>query len=105
MVILDTNHMDVLMIDHPRRDLLLNRLRTYDRGVFTSIVSVQENIDGLLPKIKDGNAQPHRWVPYYTRLWGVIRFYSQWKVVQFDDAAAQEFVRLKSIALKGPGTN
>src|SRR4051812_1228026 len=106
MVILDTNHMDALMIEHPRRDVLLGRIDRYEFEVTTTIVSMQENVEGWLKKINDSlRVAPLEQVRYYRLFEGIFRFYSDWEPLPFDENAALRYDDLKRLRLIGPKVN
>ena len=105
MFILDTNHIEVLKYSGPRCDLLAARLEPVHDQVVTTIITVQENIEGWLAKINDSRTNVLDSVRYYRKLEELVDFYSVWTVLPFDEFAAQEFVRLKSLRLTGVRVN
>lgn len=96
MILLDTDHVSILKYhEDPRCQRLSRRLDAVIRPeIATSIVSVEEQMRGWL-------AQVHRTpsvlkqVLAYTELASLLRFFSEWQVVPFDDRAADEFQRLR----------
>jgi tRNA(fMet)-specific endonuclease VapC len=65
----------------------------------TTVISLEEQLRGWLAAInrtRDAVGQ----VRYYSRLGGLIDFYSSWDVVPFDDAAAKRFVALRGDGIR-----
>ena len=96
MILLDTDHLTVLRYeDDPRCARLTSRLRSsMDPQVATTVITAEEQLRGWLAEI-------NRWrdvrkqVPAYGRLARLFEFFSQWELVPFSDAAADEFDRLR----------
>lgn len=105
MLILDTNHVDVLKYAGPRCDLLRARLLPVHDQVVTTIITVQENIEGWLAKINDSRTPIADSVRYYRKLEDLVNFYSAWTILPFNEQAAQEFSRLKGLRLRGVRVN
>ncbi len=96
MIVLDSDHLSVL--EYPEVDQairLRDRLRqSADCEVYTTAVSLEEQLRGWLAaihRIQDVRRQ----VNYYSRLVGLVRFYANWRILPFDDQAAEEFQRLR----------
>jgi tRNA(fMet)-specific endonuclease VapC len=105
MLILDTNHVDVLKYDGPRCDLLRAKLIPFRDQVSTTIITVQENLEGWLAKIRDSRASVFDSVRYYSKLEGLVEFYAAWRILSFDEQVAHEFTRLKGLRLTRIGLN
>ena len=105
MFVLDTNHIDVLKFAGPRCDLLRARLLPVQAQVVTTIITVQENIEGWLAKINNARTPIPDAVRYYRKLEDLLDFYTAWIILSFDERAGQEFSRLKGLRLRGVGVN
>ena len=105
MLILDTNHVEVLKYADPRCDLLRARLIQAQDQVYTTIITVQENVEGWLAKINDRNTSVDDSVRFYSKLEELVNFYSAWEILSFDERAAREYVRLRSLRLTGTRMN
>jgi tRNA(fMet)-specific endonuclease VapC len=96
MIILDTDHISVLQyVDSPTASDLHSRLTAaWPRKVATTAITLEEQTRswlGLIRRYKE----VHRQVPYYDRLIQLFDFFADWSVLPFDDAAADEFKRLR----------
>ena len=96
MIILDTDHISVLQyVDSPTVSNLRSRLTAaWPRKVATTAITLEEQTRswlGLIHRYKE----VHRQVPYYDRLIQLFDFFAHWSVLPFDDAAADEFNRLR----------
>ena len=106
MLILDSNHVDVIMFEYPRCDNLLRRINAArEHTVHTTIITVQENLEGWLSKVNGRQLTPARQVPYYDNICKLILFFGKWDVLPFNEAAAVEFTWLQSLRLGPIGTN
>jgi tRNA(fMet)-specific endonuclease VapC len=96
MIALDSDHLSIL--EYPEADQALrlrDRLRlSADRDIYATAISLEEQMRGWLAAIR-GVQDARRQVTYYSRLVGLIRFYSNWRILPFDDRAAEEFQRLR----------
>lgn len=100
MIVVDTNHLDVLMGKGPRTDRLVARLvRFPEHEVVTTIVNLQEKVQGWLAEIRKRDRDVTLQVPYYARLGELMEFFRQWDVLAFDTAAAARFERLRKLKL------
>src|SRR5262249_53130526 len=96
MILVDTNHLDVLMGSGPRTDRLFARLiGAPDDEISTTIVDVQEKVQGWLAKIRMWDNNVPRQVPYYELFGQLLTFFGDWRVMPFDAAAATRFEELR----------
>ena len=101
MILLDTDHMTVLRYaDNPRHAALASRLTAAAAERFaTTIVSAEEQMRGwlaMINKARDVRGQ----VSAYDRLRALFAFYAAWETVPFDDAAADQFERLRAARVR-----
>jgi tRNA(fMet)-specific endonuclease VapC len=100
MILLDTNHLDILMLGGERSERLVDRLLDSGQPVATTIISVQEKADGWLSAINRHSTQPAVLPRYYEQLHLLVGFFSGWTILPFDDAAVREFRRLQRMRLR-----
>jgi tRNA(fMet)-specific endonuclease VapC len=65
-----------------------------DHDIVTTVVSFKEQLRAW-PNVIGRYADVSRQVTYYERLAGLAGFFHRWRMLPFDDAAAQEFKRLR----------
>mgnify|MGYP003382303725 CR=1 FL=1 len=97
MMVLDTDHISILQHAGSAAALtLINRLETLDPNeVSTSAITLEEQSRSwlsLIHRYTDVRQQ----VAYYDRLTAMFDFFAGWRVLRFDEAAADEFLRLRS---------
>ncbi|MCY2990059.1 MAG: type II toxin-antitoxin system VapC family toxin [Planctomycetota bacterium] len=96
MIILDTDHVVVLKYrDSPQaKALSANMAASLEPDFAISAVTIEEQMRGWLALIHH-SPEVHRQLPAYERLVELFDFFSRWKIVPFDRASADEFVRLR----------
>jgi hypothetical protein len=96
MILLDTDHLTVLLDDRDSRHIRLKRRveAIDDDSVSTSVVSVEEQCRGWLAII-NRHVDVRLQVPAYRRLAKLFSYLASWEIVLFDAAAADEFMRLR----------
>jgi tRNA(fMet)-specific endonuclease VapC len=92
MIVLDTDHLSILQFpESPRFERLWTEAQlSVDREITTTVVSLEEQMRGWLAAINRARKvedQPR----YYSRLPKLVNFYSRWRILDFDDEAAQQF--------------
>lgn len=95
MIVLDTDHLSVLKYhDSPLSRMLERKLDAAREPIFTTIVSVEEQLRGWLSFIK---SQSHvtRLVVAYRELEIALQFTHGFRIVPFDLASAENFAALK----------
>lgn len=96
MILLDTDHLTVL--SYPEGDVaaaLTRRMQGAAGETFaTSIISVEEQMRGWLTAIAN-TRRPHSQIPLYGRLTGLFDLWDAWRIVPFDEAAAEQFEQLR----------
>ena len=92
MIILDTDHLSALEYRAaPSAFALQARLESLSpEDVATTAISVEEQMRGWLGLIRR-YSDVHRQVPAYERLLRLFDFFSQWQILPFDQAAADQF--------------
>ena len=101
MIVLDSDHLSLL--EHPESPTtqrLLNRMdKSPDQEFATTVISLEEQLRGWLAVINRYSDIP-RQITAYTRLVGLVEFYSRWKVLPFDQPAADQVARLRAARVR-----
>lgn len=94
MIVLDTDHISVLQHgDSDAATSLSTRIADSSHGVVTTDVTVEEQCRswlGLINRYSDVRQQ----VNCYERFVSTLRFFEAWRLLRFDEQAADEFRRL-----------
>ena len=101
MILLDTDHINVLKYPAGARfATLMTRLdASDDQEAATTVITVEEQMRGWLAWI-NRSGDMRRQVLGYQELQQLLSFYSRWRVMPFDEAAASEFERLRQRRLR-----
>ena len=96
MIVLDTDHVVVLKYpENPDHAALVGNLNaSADQDFAATAVSVEEQMRGWLALIHRYH-DVHRQIRAYQRLIDLFDFFSRWRILQFDERAADEFKRLR----------
>ena len=96
MIILDTDHLTVLRYeDDSHYSRLTSRLdASPDQHIVTTVVTMEEQMRGWLAEINRWR-EVRRQITAYERLVRMVEFLSEWEIIRLDDAAADEFDRLR----------
>jgi tRNA(fMet)-specific endonuclease VapC len=101
MILLDTDHISILQhaSSAAARALDERLVQSADQDIATTAITLEEQSRSWLNLIRrytDSRQQ----VTYYRRFVEAIRFFEQWRVVEFDDAAALRFQELRSSRIR-----
>ncbi len=101
MIILDTDHISALQYrDAPRAFALQTRLEAQPiEEMATTAITLEEQTRGWLALIRR-HPDVHRQVSYYERLTGLFEFFADWRILSFDQHAADEFKRLRQHGIR-----
>ena len=100
MILLDTDHLSILLDERDSRHApFLERLRGVDDELTIPIASIEEQLRGWLAKLHR-ERDPHRQIMPYARLVRVFKFLREWPILEWNQLAADEFLRLKSSRLR-----
>ena len=101
MILLDTDHLSALKYrSHPRAIRLWKRIHAQPPGtVATTVIGYEEQVRGWLAAISRF-PQPARQVSAYLELAALARFFAQWIIVDFDEAAAARFEELRAAKMR-----
>lgn len=95
MMILDTDHLAALDRGGPIGRALGERLKAEPTCPAATVVSFEEQLRGWLALVHR-EADPFKLVRHYSRLETRIKFFSEWTVLSWNDAAATINVNLKA---------
>src|SRR5258708_1900900 len=102
MLLLDSNHLDALIFDHERGDRLAARLvNATEHEVVTTILNVQEKLEGWLSKINRSGEPLRSQVHQYDEFRRWIYFFAKWNILPFDEEAVIQFERLTASGIRG----
>jgi tRNA(fMet)-specific endonuclease VapC len=100
MIVLDSDHLTVYSYrDHPRAEALKNRLLAAGEPVALTVVSVEEQMRGWLAEIKK-HSEVFQQISAYDRLNRMVQFFQEWTIIRLDEAASEEFTRLKKLKVR-----
>ena len=96
MIILDTDHIVTLKHENDPHwnTLTTNLVSSADQDFATTAITVEEQNRGWLALI-NRYTDVHKQIPAYARLIELFRFFANWRIMAFDEAAADEFVHLR----------
>ena len=99
MVVLDTNHLAELDRGSALGTQLEKRCLRARAEMFSTIVSVEEIVQGWLALLKKQRSAAGQ-VSVYARLQRTLKTYSDWDILPFDDDAVPVFERLQKLRLR-----
>ena len=100
MNLLDSDHLSVLQYpDSPRAVRLAARLSAAGTPPATTVVNVEEAMKGWMAAIAK-EREPRRQVSAYRELAALFDLFAGFHIVPFDDAAADEFARLRTAKVR-----
>jgi tRNA(fMet)-specific endonuclease VapC len=96
MIVLDTDHLSILQHpDSPQYEVLTAAMdRSTDRRFVATAISVEEEFRGWLAAIRRAR-KVHNQILYYTRLVGLVRFFSKWQILPFNEPTADRLEALR----------
>jgi tRNA(fMet)-specific endonuclease VapC len=101
MILFDSDHLSILQ--HPENPqyarLTAAMDQSSDADFATTAISLEEQMRGWLAAInrtRNVLDQPR----YYARLTGLVDFYSRWRVIPFDEPAAERFAVLRKEGIR-----
>lgn len=101
MIVLDSDHLSILQ--HPQSPQYERLTAAMDRSVdadfATTAISLEEQMRGWLAAI-NRQRKVHEQLPYYAKLTGLVDFYGRWRVMPFDESAADQFDALRKARIR-----
>ena len=97
MIVLDTNYISLFQYpETPRATALREQLlASPDRDIVTTAITPEEQMRGWLAAIH-GQQEVRQQVKFYDRLVGLFRFFADWRILPFDEQAADQFRSLRA---------
>jgi tRNA(fMet)-specific endonuclease VapC len=96
MMLLDTDHFSVLTdARHARHARLVTRLLAVDEPVVIPVIAVEEQLRAWLAQVHRVARNVHKQISPYDRLVRLLQVLGEWEVSRWNEAAADEFVRLR----------
>jgi tRNA(fMet)-specific endonuclease VapC len=101
MIVLDTDHISLLQRpDSPEARILTARLTaSTDRGIFTTVATVEEQMRGWL-RVIARYRDPRQQVTYYDGLIGFMGFFAKWRILRLDESAVEVLQDLKQARIR-----
>ena len=100
MILFDTDHINVLHFPSAQfRELSVNMMISVDQEFATSAITLEEQLRGWLASIH-GTPDVDRQLTPYRRLVELVQFFGSWPIIHFDQAAADEFKRLRKQGIR-----
>ena len=100
MIVLDTDHISFLQLKaSPEAKRLTDRLDLSHEPIGTTIISAEEEMRGWLTRIAR-ESKPLNQIGPYLRLQSLFGFYSQWRILPWTEAAAEEFATLRASRIR-----
>lgn len=95
MLVLDTDHVtEYQKGTSPKAERLKRRLDASTESYSTTIVTIEEIMRGWMAALRRIH-DPRRQVNAYAKLQQLFRFFATWNVLDWDDAAADQFLALR----------
>jgi tRNA(fMet)-specific endonuclease VapC len=97
MIVLDTSYISLFQYpENARASSLRERLiESPDRDILTTAITLEEQMRGWLSAIHAQRLVQGQ-VKYYEGLVRLIRFFGDWRILPFDDLAAEKFESLRA---------
>lgn len=97
MIILDTDHINILQNEHTDQCLALTAgmAASLDQDFVTTVITLEEQLRGWLALIHRSH-DANRQVSPYVKLNQVVDYFGRWTRLPFDDPAAEMFKDLRS---------
>lgn len=101
MILFDTDHFSALKYGQSEiaPTLSVNMSMSVDQEFTTSVVTLEEQLRGWLSLINATTDVDHQ-LHAYKRLVELVQFFSAWRIIHFDQAAADEFKRLRKQGIR-----
>lgn len=100
MILLDSDHLSVLLDERDARCLALNeRLQSCRDDVALPIICIEEFLRGWLAAIRRIH-DPHQQIRPYRRLKNAFTQLREWPIIEWDEPAASHFNRLRATRVR-----
>ncbi len=95
MFLLDTNHLKELAYPTPIGELLRGRLLKSGAQVFTTVITLEEELRGVLART-NRTLDPGERILAYQKLIERVNFFARWVVLSLDAESTAAFSRLRN---------
>lgn len=99
MFVLDTNHLQELGYSTPRGERLRGRLLQARAQVFTTVITLEEELRGVLART-NRTLHPEERILAYQKLIERVNFFARWIVLSLDAESTSAFTRLRSQGIR-----
>jgi tRNA(fMet)-specific endonuclease VapC len=99
MFLLDTNHVKELAYPTPLGDRLRGRLLQSGAQVFTTVITLEEELRGVLART-NRTLDPDERILAYQKLIERVNFFARWVILSLDDESTGNFARLRSQGIR-----
>jgi tRNA(fMet)-specific endonuclease VapC len=99
MLVLDTNHVKELAYHSPAGERLRRRLLEAKTDVVTTVVSVEEELRGVLARANRALTDEERILAYH-KLMERVTFYSRWVVLSLDAESSAAFAQFRGQGIR-----
>jgi tRNA(fMet)-specific endonuclease VapC len=96
MIVVDTDYLSLMQRQQSvEAEEIFRLLNSCGVDVAMTIISAEEQMRGWLAVIRR-HRDPHKQIPWYAKLQEMMEFFEGWRVLPWDEQAADEFRQLKS---------
>lgn len=95
MLVLDTNHLKEFAYPTPLGERLRSRLLQATSPVFTTVVTLEEELRGVLAR-SNRTLDSNERILAYDKLIERVNFFARWDILPLDTESAAAFIRLRS---------
>ena len=100
MILLDTDHINVLQSRSPQSSALMASMdASQDQDFGVTAITIEEQMRGWLALI-NRSSDVQKQLLAYERLIGLFDYFARWQIVPFDQGAADEFTRLRKLRIR-----
>lgn len=99
MFVLDTNHVKELAYDSAIGERLRSRLLRAEADVFTTVITVEEELRGILARTNRARDDGERVLAYH-KLMERVAFFARWVVLSLDVESCAAFSRFRSLGIR-----
>lgn len=99
MFLLDTNHLKELAYPTPLGDRLRGRLLQSGAQVFTTVITLEEELRGVLART-NRTLDPDERILAYQKLIERVNFFARWVVLSLDAESTAAFSRFRSQGIR-----
>ena len=99
MLVLDTNHLTELAYHSPPGERLRERLLRVKSDVFTTVITVEEELRGWLARLNRSRDAEEQ-IRLYQKLMERVNFFARWIVLPLDAESTAAFARFRGMGVR-----